>query len=105
MDEPAPGEWNCGLKAELTPAALRDCDETMIAEALEWLIRQSFVIFGRTPRGMARETLDLRGLRRGLRRGPRGPARGTARVREEGEISGESDNWAPLMLWRPELSA
>lgn len=101
MDKPTPGERSCGLKDELAPAALRDCDEITISEALEWLIRRSFVIFGRTPRGMARETLDLRGLRRG----PRDPARGTARVREEGEIGGKADNWAPLMLWRSELSA
>ena len=44
------------VKAELSPAAfMQDCYKATIAGALERLTRQSLVVFGQAPRGVAGE--------------------------------------------------
>ena len=52
--DPRPEDGTMGVKAELAPVAfMQDCDEEAVAGALKRLTRQSLVVFGQTPRGVA----------------------------------------------------
>ncbi len=52
--DPRPEDGTMGVKAELAPVAfMQDCDEEAVAGALERLTRQSLVVFGQAPRGVA----------------------------------------------------
>ncbi len=52
--DPRPEDGTMGVKAELAPEAfMQDCDEEAVAGALKRLTRQSLVVFGQTPRGVA----------------------------------------------------
>lgn len=52
--DPRPEDGTMGVKAELAPEVfMQDCDEATVAQALERLTRQSMVVFGQTPRGVA----------------------------------------------------
>ncbi len=52
--DPRPEEGMMGVKVELLPEAfMQDCDEALVAEALERVTRQPLVVFGQTPRAVA----------------------------------------------------